>query len=91
MDPKLIELIAGAVLPPVIDIINRKVANSTLRYVVSMVICLALGAVFNLGQLNPGDILTSGAIIFAAAQTVYKTYWANSGARTKVFGDEIRQ
>lgn len=90
MDQKFIELVAGAVLPPVIDIINSKIANATLRYAISMVICLALGAAFNFGQLNPGDILASGAIIFTAAQTVYKTYWANSGARTKVFGEQIK-
>ncbi len=85
VDPKVIELLAGAFMPIVIDLVNSKIGNSTVRYFVSMAICLVIGALFNLGQLNAGDILTSGAIIFAAAQTVYKTYWSKSDARAKVF------
>lgn len=91
MDPKIFELLAGAVMPPVIDLINNKVANSTVRYFISMAICLILGGLLNLGKLNPGDILASGAIIFAAAQTMYKTYWSSSNARAKVFGEQIRK
>lgn len=90
MDTKIFELIAGAVMPPVIDLINRKITNSKIRYVISMVICLVLGTIFNLGELNPGDILASGAIIFAAAQTVYKTYYYKSDVRAKIFGEELR-
>jgi hypothetical protein len=90
IDTKLLELLAGAFMPFVIDLINKNIANSNLRYLVSMAICLIIGALFNLGQLNPGDILTSGAIVFAAAQTVYKTYWAKSDARAKVFGEDMR-
>lgn len=90
MDTKLFELIAGAVMPPVIDLINRSVASSKVRYVISIVICLILGAVFNFNQLNPGEILASGAIIFAAAQTVYKTYYYKSDVRAKIFGEALR-
>ncbi len=90
MDTKLFELIAGAVMPPVIDVINRKITNSNVRYFISMVMCLILGAVFNLDKLNPGDILASGAIVFAAAQTVYKTYYFKSDVRAEIFGEELR-
>lgn len=89
MDTKVIELLAGAFMPFVIDLLNRNVTNSNARYFISMGICLLLGALFNLNQLNAGDILTSGAIIFAAAQTVYKTYWAKSDTRAKVFGEDV--
>jgi hypothetical protein len=86
MDPKIIELVAGAFMPFLIDILNRKVANNQLRYFISMGVCLILGALFNVGKLNAGDVLTSGSIIFAAAQTVYKTYYEKSGLRQAAFG-----
>ena len=73
MDPKIFELLAGAIMPPVIDLINSKIAHPTVRYFISISICLVLGAIFNLGKLNPGDILASGAIIFAAAPTATNT------------------
>jgi len=90
MDPKLIELLAGAFMPLVIDVVNKNIANSNIRYFISMALCLGLGALLNLNQLNAGDILTSGAIIFAAAQTVYKTYYKSSDVRAKVYGEEMR-
>jgi hypothetical protein len=86
MDPKIIELVAGAFMPFLIDILNRKIANTQLRYFVSMGVCLVLGAILNIGKLNAGDILTSGSIIFAAAQTVYKTYYEKSALRQTAFG-----
>jgi hypothetical protein len=89
MDTKVIELIAGAFMPFVIDLVNKYVANSNYRYFISIGFCLVLGAIFNFDKLNPADILTSGAIIFAAAQTVYKTYYQKSDVRAKVFGNEI--
>lgn len=90
MDSKLFELIVGSVMPLVIDLINSKILNSKVRYFVSMGICLGIGTLFNINSLNAGDILASGAIIFGAAQTVYKTYWGQSDARAKVFGEAIR-
>lgn len=90
MDTKLIELLAGAFMPFIIDLVNKNIANTNVRYFISMGICLALGALLNLNQLNAGDILSSGAIIFAAAQTVYKTYYKSSDVRAKVFGEELR-
>lgn len=90
MDQKAIEVLVGAFMPFVIDLINRKVANSNIRYAISMAICLGIGALFNMDKLNAGDILASGAIIFASAQTVYKTYYKSSDARAKVFGEAMR-
>ena len=81
MDNKIVEFIIGAVLPPVIDLLNNKIPNGKVRYLVSVAVCLVIGAVVNLKQLTAGDILASAAIVFAAAQTTYKTYWEKSDAR----------
>lgn len=82
----MLEMGAGVVMPFIIDLVNRKISNAKLRYFVSMAICLILGALFNAGKLNVGDILASGSVIFATAQTVYKTYYEKSQLRQTAFG-----
>lgn len=84
-----LELIVGAIMPLVIDAINKFVTDSRLRYLVSIGICLIVGALFNLGSLSLNNILESGAIVFAAAQTIYKTYYSQSLLREKVYGEEV--
>lgn len=79
----MLELV-GFILPPFIDLINRKIANDKLKYAVSMVVCLGISALFKMSEIKSGDILEvlqSGAIIFAEAQTVYKMYWKGSDER----------
>jgi len=80
----VLELIVGAVLPPVIDLINKYIKHSRVRYIVSIIVCLLLGVAFNYQNLDFTNILASGAIIFAAAQTTYKTYWNTSKLRAVV-------
>ncbi len=77
------EAIFGAVLPPFIDILNRRVKDSRLRFVVSMLVCLASGALINIDQLNLENFLESGTLIFASAQTIYHTYWKTSRLRRR--------
>lgn len=81
MDDKLLQACAGFVIPVLIDVINKKISNSNVRYFVSMGVCLLLGVIFNINKLSWNDVLTSGAIVFAAAQTSYKTYWKTSDIR----------
>lgn len=78
----------GLVLPPVIDLVNKFVKDSRLRYVVSLLICILVGAVINFNQLRVGSVtefLVSAGLVFAEAQTVYKLYWSDSAARAKLF------
>ncbi len=76
-----VEVLVGAVLPTLIDLLNRKVKNSKVKYAISLVVCLLVGVLFNLKALDVADVLGSGAIVFVSAQTVYKTYWDKSKAR----------
>jgi hypothetical protein len=90
MSPEVINAVVGAFLPPFIDFINQRVVDSRVRYVISLLISLAIGFVVSLvsGELNAGDVFGGGAIVFAAAQTTYKTYYEKSEVRTKLFGDK---
>ena len=80
-----LEIILGAILPPAVDLINRFIKNSTLRYIVSLLVCLVVGVVVNYQELSFTNALQSGAIVFGAAQSTYKLYWADSTAREKLF------
>jgi hypothetical protein len=72
----------GFFLPPVIDIINNRIADTRVRYLVSMAICLLIGIILNLDKLGNVDALLENiSIVFITAQTTYNLYWKNSDAR----------
>ena len=87
MDSQFISVVVGGILPPVIDLFVNKLENSKVRFVVSLAICLSVGFLLNLNKIAMGsveNILISGSIIFASAQTVYQTYWKKSDIRKKL-------
>ena len=81
MNPELIQLLAGAVLPPFIDLVNTRVASPAWRYVIALLASVLVGALLTFGEWDWQDILKSASIVFIAAQTVYNTYWKRSGPR----------
>lgn len=83
----LIEILAGQLMPLLIDVVNKKVPNTKLRYVIAINACLLLGVAFNYDKLSVKDIpqvLESFAIIFTSAQTAYKLYYENSHVQAKI-------
>lgn len=77
----------GLVMPFFIDYINRNIANSSVRFVISLVSCLIVAALLNLQKLTGGDVsgvLASAGIIFTEAQAVYKLYWDKSQLRREL-------
>lgn len=74
----------GLVLPPVIDLINSKVTDSKVRYLVSMGICIVVGVLLNIGDLTAGSldtVIASVMLVFVSAQSTYNLYWEKSGLR----------
>lgn len=85
------EILIGAILPIVVDLINRYIKHSRLRYLISLLIPVLVGAGMNYGALqagDPGELLGSMALVFAAAQTTYKVYWNKSKYRSLVVPQE---
>ena len=73
-----IELIIGAVLPVFLELLGKVFKGSNSKFVVALILPLLIGAGLNWESLDAGSvesILGSGAIIFAAAQGVYKLYF----------------
>lgn len=81
----MIELI-GLLLPPFIDIINRKIKDSDVRFVISVIFCSIVGLVLNFltNGNHFGDqtsIAKSILTVFGSAQLSFKMVWDDSRAR----------
>jgi hypothetical protein len=82
-----LEILAGQLMPILIDLVNKRVPNSKVRYVIAINACLILGALFNYDRLsleNIPKVLESFATIFTSAQTAYKLYYENSHVQAKI-------
>lgn len=80
----------GLILPPLVDVINSKVANSNIRFLISIAICLVVACLSNIDKIKAGDwnsLLANAGIIFTEAQVVYKLYWDKSKVRERMFGN----
>lgn len=86
MTQETLEVVVGAVLPPFIQVINSRVKDASVRYLISIAICLGISVVSNvlLGTIALVDILGSGALIFASAQTTYRLYFTSTDSGRKL-------
>ena len=84
MDTQAVDLLIGLVMPPVIDLVNRFVANEKVRYAVAVLMCTGVGVLLNLKSLSLADFLESAALVFASATTVYKTWYGGSSLQRVV-------
>jgi len=77
----------GIFLPPIIDLINKRITNQKVRFLVSALLCIALGALLTFEELKIGnteELINSSLIIFASAQSVYHLFWKTSELRQTV-------
>jgi hypothetical protein len=89
MTPETLSGLIGFVLPPFIDVVNTRVSNTKLRFILSLLVSLLVGLVTvavidGLDFSNPGSILLSGASAFTTAQITYKQYYEKSTLRTEI-------
>lgn len=85
--------LVGFVLPFFVDFINKNVANSQLRFAVSLLAAAVVATVLNLDKLQSGsweELLGKIGLVFAEAQLVYKLYWEKSAVRENVLGDNAK-
>lgn len=81
--------LVGLVLPLVIDLINKRVDNSKIRFIISLVISIIVAIIINYDSITSGEVLASGALIFTQAQIVYKTFYEKSNIRTKLLKKKL--
>jgi len=76
----------GLLLPPVIDLINRRIKDSDGRFWMSVGVCVIVGAGLQAvsGSGNVQDYLESIMIIFGLAQLSYRGVYENSRVQEKI-------
>jgi len=68
----------GFLLPPLIALVNQKLTNPTVKFIISIVVSLLVAVAINYQKLavsSPEQILGSAALIFTEAQIAYRAYW----------------
>jgi hypothetical protein len=83
LSPEALSLIMGAFLPPIIDLINTKIVNSKIRYLVSIIVCILIATSIQLLSIgfNWKELIESASIVFLSAQSIYRLYWKDSSLR----------
>jgi len=74
----------GIILPGFIDLINRNVKNSTLRYWIAFGVSVVVAVALNLDKLQSGsweELAGKIGLVFTEAQIVYKGVWEDLGVR----------
>jgi hypothetical protein len=84
----------GLLLPPLIDLINRRIKDSDARFWISVGICAVVGTLITLVSSNLfAGLSISGAVevtamniisVFGMAQLSYGGVWKSSEARKKL-------
>ena len=80
----LFPLILGAVLPPVIDLVNKHISSSNMRFLISVLFALVVGGILAYFEFGAKAVLANAGLIFVSAQTVYKLWYEQSGIHTRL-------
>jgi len=88
---ELIATIVGSIMPAIIEFVITKVGADKiwLKYFIALGSCVVVGAttttlVDGVELFNAENILGDIGLAFIASQTVYNTYWKNSGLQKKL-------
>lgn len=79
--------LVGLVLPPFIDYLNREVPNENERFLVAVMVCVAVAVLTKWSNLQSGsatEVMTTASIIFLQSQVIFKLYFKNSFIREKL-------
>lgn len=79
-------LLIGALLPPVIAIIQRPGWSNAARSIVTVLICAVVGGLtafvegdLKISELTFGSIVGAAGVILIAAQTTHRNFWKPTG------------
>jgi hypothetical protein len=83
-----IDKFIGFLLPPAIDLINRRVADSDARFWISVLFCSVIGtgiSFINFGGRPPlNDIINAIFVVFGTAQISYKAVYQDSKIQNSI-------
>lgn len=83
------EIVVGVIAMFVADVINRKIDNSRLRFLLIVVLSLVGGLLTVLTQIKvatPQEIIASASMVFTTSQVLYKLLYKDSSLQGKIRG-----
>lgn len=86
IDPNLL---VGIVLPPLIDVVSKRIPSESMRFVVACAMCLVVGGAvaYLKGDLTAGNqigTVSTITIVFTESEVIFNLYWKNSFLRSKL-------
>lgn len=81
MSLELVSAIVGYLAPALVSVVVRSNWASWVKGIVALVSSVVIGFVVALvsGELNGTGVATAIAVVFAASQVAYKTWWQPTG------------
>ncbi len=82
----LVNTLVGQVMPILTELLNGRVQNSRVRWLIAMAISIILGAGTTLldGTFNKNDILGSVAVVFISANAAYNLWFKGSAVEKRL-------
>lgn len=77
-----LSLILGGILPPFIDFLTKTVANTKVRFWISVLVCAVVGVLINFRTPQIDEVIKNIALVFTSAQMVYRQFWKDSLLRS---------
>jgi hypothetical protein len=81
--------LAGVILPPFIQLLNKDVPDSRTRFIISVCTCIITATVINWHKImigTPDTFYTSTLLIFIESEAVYRLYFKRSWLQAKLQG-----
>lgn len=79
-----ISFVLGAILPPFIDLVNNKISDNKVRYMVSVLACIIIAFGVNVvskDATNIGKLFEGSSAVSISVQKIYKLFWKESDIR----------
>lgn len=83
----LASVLIGQILPVITDYVNKHVVTAKIRFWVSILLSVVLGALLNYNDLRfdtLDSILTSSLLMWTSGQVAYKNYYEGSRVQNNI-------
>lgn len=77
----------GVVLPPLIQVLNKDIPDSRMRFFMAAITCFVAAVILNWNKITlgtPDAAFIATGVIFLESETVYRLYFKNSILQTKM-------
>lgn len=83
----LVIAILGQIMPPLIDLVNKNIQSSKVRWLITIAICAGIGTAFNWQNLhfdNLDNILLSITTLWASAEAAYNLWYKGTSYQAQI-------